>query len=112
MPSPVANRGNIADPLLPSPPAAGAGAVTAAEETSAKPPKHRLRLPLLATFSAGAMYSMVMPTIWEYMREDLHSDSKPLLGVLLSIYPACQVAGFMLVGRWYPDLGLQPQTDR
>ena len=53
------------------------------------------------------MYSMVMPTIWEFMREDLHNDSKPALGVLLSIYPAFQVAGFLVVGRWSDQRGFR-----
>ena len=48
-----------------------------------------------------------MPTIWEFMREDLHIDSKPALGVLLSIYPALQVAGFLVVGRWSDRRGFR-----
>ena len=54
------------------------------------------------------MYSMVMPTIWEFMREDLGTDSKPALGALLSVYPALQVAGFLLVGRWSDRRGSNP----
>ena len=74
---------------------------------AAPPARAALRLTRLATFSGGAMYSMVMPTIWEFMREDLHIDSKPALGVLLSIYPALQVAGFLVVGRWSDRRGFR-----
>ena len=53
------------------------------------------------------MYSMVMPTIWEFVREDLGTDSKPALGALLSVYPALQVAGFLLVGCWSDRRGFR-----
>ena len=65
------------------------------------------RMPMLSTLFSGMQYSLVMPTIWEYMREDSHSDSKPSLGLLVAVFTLCQALFFPLMGRWSDRAGFR-----
>ena len=67
----------------------------------------RVRLPLLSTFLAGLQYSLVMPTIWEYMRVDIHCEKKVWLGVLVAAFTVCQAAFFPVMGVWSDRSGFR-----
>uniref|UniRef100_A0A7S3B3U9 Major facilitator superfamily (MFS) profile domain-containing protein n=1 Tax=Haptolina ericina TaxID=156174 RepID=A0A7S3B3U9_9EUKA len=64
--------------------------------------RSRLNLALImaTTLSISIEYSLLMPTVWQYLRMELHATSKLWLGATVSAFSLTRTLFFTAVGIW------------
>ena len=61
----------------------------------------------LTNFCIAIEYGILMPTVWEYLEEDLHVKDKVWLGVSLATFSVGRTLFFPLVGHWSDRRGFR-----
>lgn len=70
-----------------------------------------MRLVLLCSLLGSVSYSLLMPTIWEYLRVSLHITNKMWLGVVIATFTVWRTVAFPFVGVWSDRRGFrEPYT--
>ena len=56
-------------------------------------------------------YGLLMPTVWEYLEKDMHTESKIWLGITISAFSISRTLCFAVVGMWADRRGFrEPYT--
>lgn len=55
----------------------------------------------------SCQYALIMPSVWEYLRVDLHAPSKPLLGVVIAAFTLVRTLFAPLIGCWSDRRGFR-----